>query len=49
MENVVCYYDNAFKMIKFYFVIISLKNYNLAKSRNFTSPISKIMGGWGSL
>jgi len=29
------------------FVIISLKNHNLAKSRNFRSPILKVQKRWG--
>jgi len=35
--------------LKFDFVTISLKNYNLVKSRNFRSPILKIKGRWGRL
>jgi len=31
-------------ILKFDFVIISLKKYNLAKSRNFRSPKSKLRG-----
>jgi len=33
--------------LNFDFVIISLKNHNLAKSRNFRSPKSKDKGRWG--
>jgi len=33
--------------LKFGFVIISLKKYNLAKLRNFSSPKLKIKGRWG--
>jgi len=35
------------KIEKLYFAIISLKNHNLAKLRNFRSPKSKIKGHWG--
>jgi len=37
----------SYLFFKFKFVIISFKNYNLAKSRNFRSPKSKVKGRWG--
>jgi len=44
---VACFVDVITIFLKFDFVIVSLKIHNLAKSRNFMSPILKELRGAG--
>jgi len=43
------YVTKMTEFLKFNFVIISLKNHNFVKLRNFSSPKLKIKGRWGRI